>query len=760
MDASSPETAEQAFSKLACIGRMEEKFESGMYWLSRQEMPWLLVIDNADDADFDYARYFPSGGKGHILVTSRNPDCKVHATVGFEEFRWLEEEDAITLLLRTACVQDIHDRHTRDSARPIVKALGCLPLALIEAGASIRQNICSLEDYLNVFYLYKMRLFSNGFQQGKGFYSHTIFTTFEVSLNKIKSLGTSEAIDAIEILHVLAFLHFDQVPQVIFEKAFDRFCRDAKSKTSGSLVNKILQLLGDLDTLSNGYGGWLTPVAGGRLPRILTQMGGNWDKLRFRKAIFILRSYSLIFGNRTVDSYSMHPMVHFWARERLRPGAQELWGNVASRILAAAITSGTEESEVAYRRLLIPHVDFCLKTEPRDCRQKLQSDNTKFDQFARFAATYAEGGRWNDAATIQEQMLQARTPSLGQNISEALDIMADLARSYWNSSQLTKALNVQVTRLDLSNQRFGRHDPKTLQAMDSLARTYWLCGRTSEADEIGRKSFEGLSKVVGPFHPFTLSAMHNFARARMHLGHFEEAQDLQIKAWERMLRLYNDTNLEVLETMQDLGMGCLALGEVDEAERLVCHVLDMRKRILGQEHAHTLWSINDLSKIYCAQGYSKDAVALLVPTREVAARTLGGSHIGTFMTVFNLGHAYRIMGQLNEAEYLISDLIDAEIKELGPTHPDVYSAKLELVQVWKQRGDLGQAEELGREVFVARSENLGECNHRTLQTHQLLCEIYRDAGRLDKMAQLERMSPENTTVVHESQPGEQAQTGE
>lgn len=60
VDASSPEHAEQAFSNLARIGRMEERFESGMYWLSKQEMPWLLVIDNADDAEFDYARYFPS----------------------------------------------------------------------------------------------------------------------------------------------------------------------------------------------------------------------------------------------------------------------------------------------------------------------------------------------------------------------------------------------------------------------------------------------------------------------------------------------------------------------------------------------------------------------------------------------------------------------------------------------------------------------------------------------------------------------------
>ncbi|KKZ64978.1 hypothetical protein EMCG_09123 [[Emmonsia] crescens] len=737
VDASSSETAKQAFSELARLGRMEEKFESGMYWLSAQAMPWLLVIDNADDAEFDYARYFPPGGKGHILVTSRNPDCKVHATIGFEEFKSLEEEDAITLLLRTSFIQNIHDRSARDSARPIVKALGCLPLALIQAGASIRQNICSLEDYLSLFDSYKDRIFINEFHQGRGSYEHTIFTTFELSFNKIKSLKTDEAIDAIEILHVMAFLHFDQVPQTIFEKVWESLRNHGKLKQPVSFVDEIVRALGDLVTLSSGYGGWLTPLAEGRLPRILTQDGNRWDKLRFRNAILILRSYSLIFSNRSLDSYSMHPMVHFWARERLLPRAQKLWGGITSRILAEAVTSKTDESEVVYRRLLMPHIDSCLKTEPHDSRHGLRLDHTNMNQFARFATVYAEGGRWNDAAVIQEQLLKNRINFLGQDSFEAFDVMADLARSYWNSSQLPKALHAQTTLLSLTEQKLGPHDPRTLQAMDSLGSTLWLCGKTSKADELGKRSLEGLTNIVGSDHPFTLSAMHNFARARMHLGHIKEAQKLQIKAWQGRSRFYGDTKLETMETMQDLGMSCLALGEVDEAERLVSHVLDARKRILGQEHAHTLWSINDLSKVYCAQGYPKDAVALLIPTREISTRTLGESHIGTFMTNFNLAHAYRISEQLQEAEDILSDLIKAEIKVLGRTHVDVFGAEMELAQVYKQSGNRTRAEKLFHETFSASSKALGLRHFRTLQAKKHLCTIYRESGRLDEAALLE-----------------------
>ncbi|CAI7648569.1 unnamed protein product [Penicillium glandicola] len=715
VDASSPKAAEQAFSGLARIGKVEEKLESGLYWLSTQDMPWLLVIDNADDADFDYARYFPLGAKGHILVTSRNPDCKVHATIGFEEFANLEEEDSITLLLRSAIVSDLHDLNARATARPIVQALGCLPLALIQAGASIRQNICSLEDYLNVFNSYKRKLFLNGIQQGQGSYEHTVFTTFEVSYNKIRSLTTDEAKDAIEILHVMAFLHFDQIPGTLFEKAWEGFFSHGKLNALSSLVDRITQISGDLVTLSSGYGGWFTTFAEGRLPRIFSQTENSWDKLRFRKAIHLLWSYSLILQNVSLGSYSMHPMVQFWARERLQGKAQKIWGNIASRVLAESITTISEDSELVYRRCLVPHIDSCLRIDYCDSRKGLEFDNSNMGQFERFATVYAEGGRWNDAAAIQERILHTQGDLLGKESFEALDAMTVLARSYWNSSQAGKALRLQTSIWDLCKGKLGPFDPRTLQAMDSLSRTLWLCGSISKADKLAQQSYEGLAQIMGPDHPYTLSAMHSFGRTRLHLVDLNKAQELLLRAWEGRAKLFGATHLDTLETMQDLGMTCLALKELEEAEKLVSFVLDCRKRLLGNEHAHTLWSINDLAKVYCAQGYPEDAIVLLIPTREIATRTLGVTHIGTTMTIFNLSRAYLLSTQFHKAEIILTDLIETESKALGPKHPDVFSAKMELAEVLMKMGKVHKSEEQSQEAIEGVSILFGPESPRTIQ---------------------------------------------
>ncbi|KAJ5984238.1 hypothetical protein N7481_006337 [Penicillium waksmanii] len=724
VNASTQALAEQAFCDFARIENLEEKFETGLHWLSKQERPWLLIIDNADDTQFDYARYFPAGGQGHIILSSRNIQCQVHATIGFQEFISLEESDAITLLLRSSLLPGDKEE-LRNTALAIVKALGYLPLALIQAGSFIQQNLCSLDEYLDVFNSSKKIIFSNHQIQGRGSYEHNIYTTFEVSFNEIARMRTQRAMDAVEILQLISFFHNNEVPEALFRNAWGKISVH-KQGIPTAVYERVARVFGDLVTISTSYWGWLTFLAEGRFPRIFSQAGKRWDKIRFRDAIALLRSYSLIFQNTTVESYSMHPMVQFWARERLRPQAQKLWGIMAARVLAESITTATKESDVIYRRHLIPHVDSCLSIDAVDSRQGIQFEGSNSGQFAKFAAIYAEGGRWVDASRIQELLLKQRRETLGEDSNEILEIMAELSESYWNSSDLQKALKIQEILLKRCEQRLGSCDPRTLQAMDTLGRTKWLCGAISEARGLGKQAYELSTKVLGADHPLTLSAMTNYGRSCAHLGDYKTAQRLLMAAWERRIKLLGGKHLDTLETMQELAMSCLSLNEVDEAANLMYFVLDNRKRLLGPEHAYTLWSMNDLSKIYCAQGYPRDAVEILIPTKEIALRTLGIAHIGTSMTFFNLAHSYILLDELGQAESILMELIQREESSIGPNHADVFSAKIELARVLRKKGALRKAKRISHQAFEGRSAVYGSESPRTIQAQILFEKISRE----------------------------------
>ena len=101
-------------------------------WLSNISESWALILDNADDPRLDISPYFPVGNRGIILITTRNPDCQIHATVLAYELGAMEADEAVTLILRTIGVRDQSDKSIRESAKPVVATLGCLALAILD----------------------------------------------------------------------------------------------------------------------------------------------------------------------------------------------------------------------------------------------------------------------------------------------------------------------------------------------------------------------------------------------------------------------------------------------------------------------------------------------------------------------------------------------------------------------------------------------------------------------------------------------------
>ncbi|MCJ1405879.1 hypothetical protein MMC11_009109 [Xylographa trunciseda] len=736
IDASSVENAERAFAELGRLGGMGDTCTNGMYWLTGLEFPWLLVIDNADDPSVDYSRFFPPGERGHILITSRNQDCKIHATIGYYEFKDMEQEDAITLLLKAACVEDSTERKVRDLARPIAKTLGYLPLALIQAGASIRQNICSLEDYLELYSSHRKEIFSKLPVQGADQYKYTIFTTWEVSFRMIEQQATEEAADAIEVLHIFAFLHFEQVPATMFQRAWNNLHDvNVPNQESSESLSKQLFNWSSLTNLFTYIFGKapITDMTGDsiQLPRLLQAKNVRWDGYRLRQALATLCTFSLIYKDSNTDTYSTHPMVNFWARDRLEKTDQQLWSQIAITTLALSISNRGWRSDHTFRRSLAPHIDACLHgahTEPllATTAQSAVSTATKF------ATIYSECGRWKEAAALQSKVLDLQKKAWGPKHVRSLQAMTDLSWSYWNLGLIPKALRLQIEVMKTSLEALGPEDPRTLKAMDDLASTYWLCGKLSESEDLGKRAMIGMSKVLGSGHPDTLMAMHNLGRTYMHRGRPKDAVELQMEVLGARQKMLGSDDLDTLMTLQGLGMSYHALKRFDEAEKILVVVLEARKRILGQEHAYTLWAINDLAKIQCAQSRPVEAEEILIRILDVVERTLGKEHIGMLMTKHNLARAYIGQSRWAEANTLLTELVGVQTRMVGPDHPDTLYAQSELARTYRHLGQVDQAERLYVEVIPKMKVKVGAENPQTLSAIGQLAAIYTEKRRFSE----------------------------
>lgn len=137
---------------VAKVAEVDPNHNAAINWLGNRGEPWLLIIDNADDANIDLMEYLPKGRRGHVLITTRNPGYQSLGNVGPRYFKFdgLDEKEANALLFRTAGLSESSEE-ARSWAAKIVDALGYLALAISIAGSAINSGCCKLHEYIQYF---------------------------------------------------------------------------------------------------------------------------------------------------------------------------------------------------------------------------------------------------------------------------------------------------------------------------------------------------------------------------------------------------------------------------------------------------------------------------------------------------------------------------------------------------------------------------------------------------------------------------------
>jgi tetratricopeptide (TPR) repeat protein len=569
IDASSQATAEQGFLEIARVCGIERKLKVVRQWLSNTQNSWLLIIDNADDPAMDVSEFFPTGSRGCILLTTRNPDCKIHATVGSYELEEMELGDAVTLLLRASGVEDATADIVREKAAPIATTLGCLALAIVQAGAYIRNGFCSIDEYCDIYSSHRERLLRHLPVQKRSDYKYSVYTTWEVSIEAVERLSSEASVNAIELIRIFCFLHYDKITEDIFERAW-------KNSHNGEASFK---------NIANLF-------------YMRSQEGlAKWDPIMIREAAVLLASFSLIKIDGVGPYMSMHPLVHVWARDRLSEEMQNHYWAMASSTLAASIPWGFQLSDYRFRQSLVPHIDSCIFL----CKDKpflsSHSGMDRADMAAGFARTFLENGRLQSAVELGEKELQVRQKTLGNEHPDSLIAMNNLAISYSDLGHRQEAMELREKVLEASQRTLGSEHPDTLGTMDNLANSYSYLGRRQEAMELREKVLEARQRTLGSEHPDTLTTMNNLANSYSDLGHRQEAMELREKVLEARQRTLGSEHPDTLGTMDNLAISYSDLGHRQEAIELLEKASEAMERTLGSEHPDTLRVMNNLAII-------------------------------------------------------------------------------------------------------------------------------------------------------------------
>ncbi|KAI0400447.1 hypothetical protein F4802DRAFT_585163 [Xylaria palmicola] len=735
IDCSSESNAEDGFDSLGILAGKGARPGAGQAWLSHTPGSWLLILDNANDPGMDLSKFIPISGDGHVLITTRNPGAQLYDTVGSFEFRGMDPEEAIMLLLRLAYPDQKLDKITqlyKEDAGVIASELGYLALALKQAAHTIRARFLPLRRYLKSLLDCRQALLSRSLVNSAT--EANIYATWELPFTDILSSNTREYRDAVDLIHIFASMHFVSIPSIIFPLCSDglKLSSSLPVRPSAIFDSSSIQMVEE---------------------RVMTAARVLYDHSIISINEVEIRSERMSMTRHLPKHYfTLHPAIHQWSRQRFQEDDQAKWLDCTAAILDHSISTKMETSGRPLRRLLLPHIEACLsllqKTYPN-----LPANLEQASHLDKFGLAYAEAGLWEKARSLQAKVVSFRSGKLGAAHPLTINSQRSLASSLWNLFDIEGCLGLQHQML--MTQIWSRPSmsdwlvwppwkPVHVQyciTLSDLTQSLWLAGVRDLSKRAGEKAVDALTQKYGSDDPITLNAMFNLARTYMHLDKHEKGEELLREVLTKRTHYFGNDHPDTLMTRNELGMSMCTQKRLLEAESLVRDALKARKRVLGEEHAYTLWSVNDLSKVYMELGRNNEAVALLEEIVPTVKRTLGDKHVGMFMTKGNLSRAYIRNDQWERAGEHIKWLRE----NIPPEHLDWVHAEWGYAYyVLHQEDDAEAAEKCCKGILskVSGSSHLSPSNVRVIATAEILLRIYEEQGRNDEIEELKERFPD------------------
>ncbi|KAJ7060485.1 hypothetical protein C8F01DRAFT_1292938 [Mycena amicta] len=703
INAGSVETIEAGYKQLAIAKKLGDTVEAAQTWLKANKQEWLVLFDNADKRDLNLGRYLPKYHHGNILITSRNPDLWAHTGSPGKAIKIsdLAIDDAGILLLNRAGVElemGENKKHAAMIAKSVrfFQELHCFPLAIVQAGAFIgksprlKQNIFR---YLQLYQKNKAALLSEKPAQSTDDYDETVHTTWKMSFAQLLQVEPLAA----QFLQLCSFIHFEGISEDIFERASTYEMKDRALAPPFDVLKPSLEFLSsfrDTDT--------------------------TWNSLVFERITSELCGYSLMAWQN--GAYSIHPLVHHWARTTITDvvGFRKLIVGLLG--MAAACSWGLVQKIGLVLHLAQLAIDIDLV-------------DTGFE--VDFAKVFYGGGMFRRAEALEKNVLSRRVSLLGTEHPNTVQAMANLAATYCRLGQYTEAEKLEQQVLEKRTQLLGAEHPATVKAMANLAVTYRSLGQYTEAEKLEEQVLEKRTQLLGAEHPNTVQAMANLAATYHSLGRYTEAEKLEEQVLEKRTELFGAEHPDTVRAMGNLAVTYHCLGQYTEAEKLEEQVLEKRTELLGAEHPDTMRAMANLAVTYHRLGRYTEAERLEEQVLEKHTQLFGTEHPDTMLAMANLAVTYRRLGQYPEAEKLEEQVLEKRTQLLGAEHPDTVRAMANLAATYHRLGQYTEAEKLEQQVLEKRTQLLGAEHPATVQAMGNLAMTYHCLGQYTEAEKLE-----------------------
>lgn len=636
---------------------------------------WLLVFDNADDPE-RLRRFFPQGGSGHILVTSRNQ-------------AWSQHGDAlpVDVFLREESIEHLQRRApglSVEDAAQVATAVGDLPLAVEQAAAWIAETATPIDAYLDQLARQAPQVLSLNQPAG---YPEPVAATWNISIERLKERSPA----AVRLLQLCAFFAPEPISANLL---YSKEMIEALKPYDASLQEKLV------------------------LGRVIREIG----------------RFALAKVDQVSNSIQVHRLVQAVIRAQLSDEEQREARHVVHRILAGARPDDTEpiDNPETWPRFsaIWPHLG---PSDARNCRdhetRRLLIDRVRY---------LWKRGDVTTAGILGEELRETWLETLGERDIQYLYLCFHLSNILRTRGRYVEARDLDEFTLRLQREVLGPEHPHTYMTTSSLAIDLGLLGDYGRAIELATEAHDGFNQIFHERHARTLAAANNLALNLRSVGQYARAREIDQDCYDLRSEVLGQEHPHSLSSALNLARDLREVGRYEDSVGLLSRTYDSLKATLGRTYPTTLSASKSLAVSLRRAGQLEDARRLTVATRARYRAKYTSANPESLACDLNMAADLFAAGEAAEARDTAQEVVNQYMKVPGEQHPYTLAAQNNLGAYLSGTGAPGEAERLLTRVVASMREVFGREHPNTLFSVMNLANATADGGDLGIVLETER----------------------
>lgn len=658
-------------------------------WLADEgNGPWLLILDNADDATVllnpsisdtrsgtasvqrRLLDFLPRVQHGAVLITTRDQSCALSLN-GYRgtpiEVLEMTLDESVELLRVFLPEAD------QEEASELVGELENLPLAITQAGAYIKGvRRFSVPKYLAMYRRSnedKAALLSKNKDDLRrdGTVPSAVITSWELSFNQIRKNSPNSA----DLLSLMSYFNRQAIPQFLIQ--------------------------------------------------------GDVDEMSFEERINVLLTFSLIKAEIREDTFEMHRLVQIAMQHWLRSeGYEQRWKESAIKRVAHQFPYPNHQAQHwPICEDLMPHADEVILYMPNSQESALNRA-----AIMNSTAWYILERKGDNVLAEQRSVaaLQIQRHYLDDDSDIVLGTLATLAGAQCELGKYTEALVLQGSILEQRLKKGGPEDEGSLVAMHNLAVSHVNLGHYEKAERLMKRVVEARRRLPNREDQVSLTPERVLAWVYIRLGKYKEAENLLTNNLEISTKRYGLENQSTIIAMTQLSNVYLQQNKIGEAENLVGKAIPLVTKIYGPSHLRTLVARKTLAEVYHTQRKLDEAKEICLSCLNTAHLHRGSQSKITLNLSDLLGLIHRHQGDFNHALKLLKRTVESSREFVGPDHPETLTRIFNLAHCYYDTGDKDHAIQLMTEVLEKRREVLPANHPYTIASANRLAYWKSEAG--------------------------------